>query len=192
VKPSTERLARASAALAALSACALSPLALPACAREAPLVEAPMASADASVEARAPVASLDAGARPAAVTLPFAPGDRYSGHYHCAQGRTEVTLVIEGVSDDAVDALFEFAFPGSATFDPAEGTYRMRGTFDPRQKALRLAGERWVDQPEGYTMSDLSGTVTRTGAIEGRLHGPGCTSFLVTPERQRPPERGRR
>lgn len=164
---------------------------LAACGRGPVTVEAPMIAADAEPPA---VAAGDAG-RPSVASakasdVPFERGDRYRGHYWCAQGRTELTLVIEDIGDDdEIEAIFEFDFPGSPAYSPAVGSYRMRGTWDARSKTLRLKAHSWIDQPAGYMMVDLSGTVMGSGAISGRVTGTGasCTTFTVSPERAKGP-----
>jgi hypothetical protein len=146
-------------------------------------IEAPMLAVD--PDASTPRPGADAG-RPLvleATDAPLARGDRYHGHYWCAQGRTELTLVVEDVNDDALEAIFEFDFPGSPAHTAAVGSYRMRGTWDNRARTLHLKGERWIDQPGGYAMVDLTGAISATGTISGRVTGPGCTTFTVTPER---------
>lgn len=118
---------------------------------------------------------------------PLQRGDRLSGHYVCAQGRTELTLVIEDVDGDDVGALFEFDYPGGGGSNaPASGSFRMHGSIDPRSRALSLDGDRWLEQPEGYAMVGLVGTVSRSGSITGNVKGPGCSSFYLDgPKRTR-------
>lgn len=128
------------------------------------------ASAPPAHAVRAHVASSD---------VPFVRGDRLGGHYVCGQGRTELTLVIEDIDGDDVGALFEFDYPGGGTTSPASGSFRMRGSIDPRSGALRLEGDRWIEQPDGYAMVGLVGTVSKSGSIAGTVKGPGCTTFYL-------------
>lgn len=144
-----------------------------------------MAAADASVLTTSARADAEPPPAVAASDLPFERGHRWSGHYFCAQGRTELTLVVEAVDGEEVEVLFEFSFPGSSTHDPADGSYRMRGVFDRRKQSLRLKGERWIDQPDGYAMVDLVGTLSRSGALHGTVSGPGCSTFSLSAERPR-------
>lgn len=177
MKRSTD-LARAAAAAA---------LAVGACSRT-PIVEAPVVASDGG----APVAVAsarpdDARVHAAAADLPFDRGERFTGYYICAQGRTELTLVIEDIDGDDVDAIFEFTFAGSASYGPAEGSYRMRGTYEPRTRTLRLDADSWIDQAPGYQMVNLVGNVSPSRTISGRLSGaPGCSTFSVSPTRRRP------
>jgi hypothetical protein len=116
----------------------------------------------------------------AASHAPLDRGDRLSGHYVCAQGRTELTLVVEDLDGDDVSALFEFDYPGGGgSHAPASGSFRMRGSVDRDSRALRLDGETWVEQPEGYAMVGLVGTVSKSGSIAGTVKGPGCSTFYL-------------
>ena len=151
--------------------------------------------------------SADAAAQAVATTIPadsrrpllaavassagaFVRGDRLSGHYMCSQGRTELTLVVEDVEGDDVTAIFEFDYPGGGgNSTPAGGSFRMHGSFDARSRALRLDGDRWMEQPDGYVMVGLVGIVSTSGSISGTVKGPGCTSFyLAGPPRSRAPK----
>ena len=130
---------------------------------------------DPVVRARAPLADA-----------PFDRGDRLGGHYVCAQGRTELTLVIEDLEGNDVSAIFEFDYPGGGgTHTPASGSFRMHGSFDSRTRALRLDGDRWIEQPDGYVMVGLVGTVSKSGTIDGIVKGPGCSTFYLDAPRSR-------
>ena len=59
-----------------------------------------MAAVDASVVTTSARADAEPPPAVAASDLPFARGDRWSGHYFCAQGRTEVTLVVDAVDGE--------------------------------------------------------------------------------------------
>ena len=132
-------------------------------------------SAEPVQRARAPMADA-----------PFDRGDRLGGHYVCAQGRTELTLVIEDLEGNDVSAIFEFDYPGGGgTHTPASGSFRMHGSFDSRTHALRLDGDRWLDQPDGYVMVGLVGTISKTGAIAGTVKGPGCSTFYLDAPKSR-------
>jgi hypothetical protein len=154
---------------------------LSACAHAPPAVEVPMLGADVVAGAASPLASPSASRWSRdVVEAPFERGDRLSGHYVCAQGRTELTLVIEDVRGEDVGALFEFDYPGGGgAHTPASGSFRMRGSVDAGSRALRLDGDRWVEQPDGYVMVGLEGKVSRSGAVEGTVRGPGCSTFFL-------------
>jgi hypothetical protein len=153
------------------------------CVHSASTVDAPMISAD--VAARATLSAAPSGepaprARAPLADAPFDRGDRLGGHYVCAQGRTELTLVIEDLQGNDVSAIFEFDYPGGGgNHTPASGSFRMHGAFDARTRALRLDGDRWIEQPDGYVMVGLVGTVSKSGTIDGTVKGPGCSTFYL-------------
>lgn len=159
------------------------------CMHSASSVDAPMISAE--VAARELPASARPGdpvarARAPLADAPFDRGDRLGGHYVCAQGRTELTLVIEDLEGNDVSAIFEFDYPGGGgTHTPASGSFRMHGSFDSRTRALRLDGDRWIEQPDGYVMVGLVGTVSKRGTIDGVVKGPGCSTFYLDAPRSR-------
>ena len=142
-----------------------------------------MISADAAARAVATTTSADArrlrGGGVASNGSPFERGDRLSGHYMCSQGRTELTLFVEDIEGDDVSVIFEFDYPGGGASSPAGGSFRMHGSFDAQSRAIRLDGDRWLEQPDGYVMVGLVGTVSKTGSITGTVKGPGCTTFYV-------------
>lgn len=150
-----------------------------------------MISADAAARAVEARAASSASpellvARAPSPDAPFVRGDRLGGHYVCAQGRTELTLVIEDLSGNDVSAIFEFDYPGGGgTHTPASGSYRMHGSFEPRTRSLRLEGDRWIEQPDGYVMVGLVGTVAKSGTINGTVNGPGCSTFYLDAPRSR-------
>jgi hypothetical protein len=157
-----------------------------ACGESLSAVEAPMVSSDPAPGAptrprAASAAYADAGVLVSAgADGPLRRGDRLKGHYWCAQGRTELTLVIEDLQGDAVAAIFEFDYPGSPANAGAEGSFRMRGTFDVRTGALELKADRWIDRPDGYVAVDLVGKLSQRGSVTGRVIGPGCSTFALT------------
>jgi len=161
------------------------------CARPQTPVEVPMISADAALAASgggAPESKSSPPMRLGSGDAPFERGDRLRGHYWCAQGRTELTLVIEDVDGEAVSGIFEFDYPGGGTTDPANGSFRVRGALDastPSGPTLRLDGVRWIEQPDGYMMVGLVGTVSKTGSISGTVKGAGCTTFYLDSGKRR-------
>jgi hypothetical protein len=159
------------------------------CARTSAAVEAPMISAEVAARAVAtttPASTAAARRRSAAPDAPFDRGDRFAGHYVCAQGRTELTLVIEDLDGDDVSAIFEFDYPGGGGANaPASGSFRMHGSFDARSRAVHLDGDRWIEQPDGYAMVGLVGTISKSGSIDGIVRGAGCSSFYLDAPRTR-------
>lgn len=140
----------------------------------------------------APAASSGDGGRSLAPSgVPFERGDRFRGHYWCSKGRSELALVIEDFSEDTVEVTAELDVRAGGRTPPAFGSYRMRGTWDARSRTLRLKSDRWLEQPAGHEMVDLTGTVAPSGTISGRVVGSGCTTFSVAPERLRDAAPGR-
>ncbi len=143
-----------------------------------------MISADVAARAAQPTAPSGEGARSRAPTTnaPFERGARFAGHYVCAQGRTELTLFIEDLDGTEVSAIFEFDYPGGGgAHAPASGSFRMHGSVDSRSGAMQLDGDRWIEQPDGYAMVGLVGTVSKTGSISGTVKGAGYSTFYLDP-----------
>ncbi|MBX3190611.1 MAG: hypothetical protein KF819_26660 [Labilithrix sp.] len=144
-----------------------------------------MIGAEAVVTPVAPAASAPiarANDRP-----PFEVGDRFVGYYYCAQGRTDLTLEITALDGDAIVADFAFDFPGGAGRPPAAGRFVTRGRFDRAKRSLEMQQEIWIDQPPGYVMVDLVGTLSPSGAYRGSVVGPDCSSFSLQAPPSRPP-----
>jgi hypothetical protein len=55
----------------------------------------------------------------------------------------------------------------------------MSGSFDPQSLAVRLKGDRWIEQPDGYVMVDLVGAMSKSGSLSGSVSGPGCSTFYL-------------
>jgi len=104
----------------------------------------------------------------------------WSGGYICNQGRTAVQLsIVRDARGNGVTATFSFG-PVAANPGVPKGAYRMRGSFDPVDKALRLTPESWISQPPGYVMVGLDGLMRGSGLyIQGDVDGPGCSHFEV-------------
>lgn len=153
-----------------------------------------MTGADASAASIA-LAAAPLPARPD--DAPLRAGERWTGSYRCAQGKTELSILVEEVTrgDEEnsyeIDAILEFHFDGGVKgFAPADGSARMHGKYDGKQ--LRFKGVEWIDQPTNYQLVDFVGTL-RGSSYSGRVEGPGCTSFSVTRDSlvDTPPEKGR-
>jgi len=183
----TSSVKRSTEPVLASVACAV----LIACTRNA-TVEAPVIGADASAAEIALIAGDGGGAPvPVAATgdTPFRQGDRLTGEYTCNQGRTAATLIIESVERNDLEAVFEFSFPGSPIqagggreFDPAEGSFRMHGTWESRTRRLRFLHKDWINMPPRYQMIDLDGRVEKDRSPATKYAGKieafkGCTTF---------------
>lgn len=104
----------------------------------------------------------------------------WTGRYICNQGVTALHLTIRKSAANAITATFNF---GPLPENPGvpEGSYQMRGTYDPASRHMKLKGEKWIDAPFGYEMVGLDGRMAATGAaIKGYVPGVfGCTDFEV-------------
>lgn len=148
------------------------------CSRSSNVVEAPMISVDASAALLANESPASSGDRR---PMPRS-GDRFIGTYLCGQGPTHVTIEIDDVGrgDDelTVEARFEFSFEGDDDADDARGAYRMRGKYEMRTRRLVLKPEAWIEEPPGYVMVGIRGTIGRSGdTYSGTVEGPSCTTF---------------
>ena len=117
------------------------------------------------------------GATPVKAAPP--PVARYSGTYSCIQGQTRVMLSVLGTLQNGLRQA-EFAF-GPTADNPTvpRGMFLMEGRIDLEGGLVFLGPTFWVDQPRGYNMVGLIGTVGPGGhAIAGKVtDGTGCTTF---------------
>jgi hypothetical protein len=103
----------------------------------------------------------------------------WRGAYHCNQGNTALALSIEPRKDGTLSALFHFEAASDNPGVPT-GCFEMEGRFDAASGRAELRPLRWVLRPPGYLMVGLEGVLSVEGArLEGRVAGPGCTSFRL-------------
>jgi hypothetical protein len=149
---------------------------LAACSRPANVVEAPMIALGAE-SAAVSSPELDAGLR----TSPINRGDRFAGTYHCAQGLTRMSILIDDVGSGSdritVQATFELSFTGDGDEEETAGSARLLGTFDVKTRQLHLKGDEWIEQPPGYALVNFRGQLKNGTAWSGIVEGPGCTTF---------------
>lgn len=104
----------------------------------------------------------------------------WTGKYICSQGVTALHLRIEKREGQKIAATFSFG-PLPENPDVPEGSYQMRGTYDPASRRMKLDGATWLKAPLGYVMVGLEGQMTSSGQkISG--HVPdlfSCTDFEV-------------
>lgn len=127
--------------------------------------------------APAPAPSYGGGAVAAAPAAASVRGT-WEGTYTCAQGETGLRLTIGGSSDGALDATFAF-YPVASNPTVPPGSFAMTGDYSAGQ--LQLHADHWIDQPNGYTMVDLSGRVVSADAIDGSVLAQvgQCDTFSV-------------
>lgn len=111
-------------------------------------------------------------------------GDRFAGSYRCAQGATDLTLVLgavgEGPGEVSVEATASFHVPPAPGRSGEDGSFSVRGTFDPRSRRLHLRGAEWIVQPSNYQLVSFLGRVEKKGAsvaFGGTVDGHQCTTF---------------
>jgi hypothetical protein len=123
---------------------------------------------------------------PNPVPVPQPPADgvqrvklRFVGTYTCHQGSTNLELQILDTTNPGVEALFSFS-----GLQMPSGRFFMRGGYDKSTGRMRLEPQRWIEQPPGWGMVGLDGTLNRDGRYEGRVTGhPSCTSFALKDSR---------
>lgn len=123
------------------------------------------------------LAALAAGAAFAAPPKP-APDVRgvWVGRYECGQGITALTLEVAG-QPGQLTATFRFG-PVKENPGVPKGVYAMTGAYDAKSGKVKLAGEKWITQPDGYFMVDLTGRVAPDGSrLAGEVPAAGCTRF---------------
>ncbi|WP_461030813.1 hypothetical protein, partial [Streptomyces sparsus] len=120
-----------------------------------------------------------AGPGPSSGTAELPMAGTWRGTYECAQGPTGMELTVEARPGGGVQAVFTF-FPVPANPGVASGSFAMVGTWE--DGVLRLFGERWIEQPFGYEMGDLSASYDPASPqrLEGRALAQGCSTFTTT------------
>jgi len=118
------------------------------------------------------------GGRVVADTHPrIPPFSVWVGSYTCPQGITALRLSIEARSSGEAEATFEFG-PHPSNKNLPRGEYRMTGTVRllPRgQLRVKLVPDRWITQPDGWTMTGLSATSDlEQQQLEGRIDTEAC------------------
>lgn len=103
-------------------------------------------------------------------------GQVYVGTYVCAQGPTQMRLTISDVDGARTMAVGDFFHPPTNT----RGSYRLRGFCLPRTRRLLFMPAGWIDQPPGYTMVGMSGTLGPGNAnYFGRMSSSACGGFSL-------------
>ena len=99
-------------------------------------------------------------------------GDVFGGTYVCAQGESTMRLRVTSMSKGRVEAIFEFEHAPSSV----KGSFRMTGTFDPKEGALDLAPTVWIVAPPHYAFAPISGHL-RGSSLDGSIRHPKCGAF---------------
>jgi len=108
----------------------------------------------------------------------------WEGAYVCGQGKTALTLTLDGDADGRVAGTFAFG-PRSDNPGVPRGRYVVEGNITPKGQ-FTLRGVRWLEQPTDYAMVDLKGGAYNSAnpggpdVLTGTLTGaPGCTEFAA-------------
>jgi hypothetical protein len=93
----------------------------------------------------------------------------WRGRYTCSQGDTAMQLTLDLAKGGRVIAIFDFGPLDSNPTVPA-GSYRLIGHLDERPEgiSLKLYPDRWISQPDGYEMVELS---ARSDRRRRHMHG---------------------
>lgn len=88
------------------------------------------------------------------VALPAAAAERidgtWEGNYECAQGKTRLTLVLDGDANGDVTGEFRF------WSDSGSGSFRLTGTITS-DGDLKLNPTTWISRPDGWETVGLTG-----------------------------------
>jgi hypothetical protein len=105
----------------------------------------------------------------------------FKGRYTCSAGVAGLTVQITSDSRGRLRALLRFYDLPQNPGIPS-GTYRLTGRYVATTRQVTLSPQRWVVQPPGYTMTGISGVLSRDGrTITGRLTGDaGCGAITLT------------
>jgi len=114
----------------------------------------------------------------------------WQGTYICAQGLTNLKLVIAAKSTTDIDAVFLFSAHASNPTVPS-GSFRMKGVYtifnsSEIPNTLELKATNWISRPSGYMTVDLQGNLTPSDRriVGNVLNAPGCSKFDVSKSAQ--------
>ncbi|HEY4181238.1 MAG TPA: hypothetical protein VGM90_30545 [Kofleriaceae bacterium] len=112
---------------------------------------------------------------------PFPAHTIWRGRYTCSQGDTAMQLTLDLAKGGRVIAIFDFGPLDSNPTVPA-GSYRLIGHLDDRPEglALKLYPDRWISQPDGYEMVELSAKSDRRRRhMRGTIDHYGCGALSL-------------
>lgn len=114
-----------------------------------------------------------------------AAGQQWNGSYSCGTSRTILNLFITSVSkslvsDDYYNIRAVFYF-GNSRY---QGVYYMDGEFYPNGKKITLHPLDWINQPQGYHMVGMDGSLFegrygKRDVFLGKITAPGCDGFRL-------------
>lgn len=107
---------------------------------------------------------------------PDSPPTRWIGEYECAQGLTDLELIITPEKDGSLTGVFHFQHVSSG----AKGRFYLKGNFSPEINRLIFTPGEWIEQPYGYMTVAMEGTISQDPVrYEGTITGPSCGHFKV-------------
>lgn len=99
----------------------------------------------------------------------------WEGTYSCAQGVTGLTLTLVELDNGSINGVFNF-YPVTQNPSASAGTFTVNATLNDNRLVVRPGN--WVQQPSGYVMVGLDGTVSGNSYV-GSVDGPGCSNFSL-------------
>jgi len=110
-------------------------------------------------------------------SLPLWNQQTWSGYYECQQGRTSLRLIIQSVSGQNINALFDFNYSnGQAT-----GVFALNGQYNPATRRLLLTPVRWINNPNGYSAVGMDGVISPDGKrYAGKITDGACKGFELS------------
>jgi hypothetical protein len=103
----------------------------------------------------------------------------WKGSYLAGQGETSLILSVYE-ERGAYMAIFDFYNPPGKS-NSREGKYYMQVSYNQLREKFYLKGIEWIEQPGGYDMADLDGTITRD-VFSGFLSGTNYTFRVIRQE----------
>ncbi len=101
----------------------------------------------------------------------------WRGQYVCAQGVTDLTLVMNVDKVGDAYALFEFYADRRNPTVPS-GCFEMSGSKNNSGHVSLMPGA-WRLRPDDYVAVGLVGDVHEPANLTGEIEGPGCGSFVL-------------
>ena len=107
----------------------------------------------------------------------FNAGETWQGAYACGKGPGHHGLELQIVrGSPAVEAIFHFTTPQRES-----GSFKMIGTYEPRERHLKLTAKDWIIHPPGLATVSLDGKMSADGrTYAGTVVGNGCRTFGVS------------
>ena len=131
-----------------------------------------------------PAAGAPASARPGGATtaaqMPDV-GGTYVGVYACGRETPRLKVEIDQRNAPVLTAVFTFypatRLPGTSS---DSFSFSLEGRYEPSSET-RLTPKAWVSTPPpGYSMVGMAGEFDTSGGFNGRIQGPGCSTFSLS------------